>query len=115
MSTTWHCSPAIWKLLPQEKSRRAIEVAEQYVAGWATRDELGKAAYDAEGAAFNIQYQGDREAIARWIEETRAIPEAELRAMIHPLEAVSGISTRELLRRAAYFAEFAVSRLGPLG
>ena len=107
------CCVAIWKLLPQEKSRRAVEVAEQYVAGRATRDELGKAAYDAEGAAFNIQYEGDCEAIGRWIEETRSIPDADLRAIIHPLEAVSGISTRELLRRAAYFAEFAVSRPDP--
>jgi hypothetical protein len=107
------CCAAIWKLLPQEESRRAIEVAEQYVAGRATRDELGKAAYDAEGAAWSFEYEGDRQAIARWIEQTQAIPESELRAMIHPLEAVSGISTHELLRRAAYFAEFAVSRPDP--
>src|SRR3981081_2708471 len=44
---------AIWRHLPQEASRRGVELAEQYLAGKATSEELNKFNWDVEGAAFN--------------------------------------------------------------
>ncbi|MEW6126851.1 MAG: hypothetical protein AB1757_07410 [Acidobacteriota bacterium] len=102
------CCRAIWRLLPQEESRRGIEVAERYVDGLATDEELNKADWHVEGAAFNIDYNCDPNAIEKWIEEVQAIPRDELSAMIHPIEEIADVSPRELLERAAYFADFAV-------
>lgn len=102
------CCRAIWELLPQKASRRGIEVAERYVNGLATDAELSEVDRDVEGAAFNIDYNCDPNAIERWVEEVRAIPRHELGTMIHPIEAVANVSPRELLKRAAYFADFAV-------
>jgi hypothetical protein len=85
-----------------------VEVAERYLEGEATDDELKEIDWDVEGAAFNIDYNCDRAAIEGWVEEGRAIPEAEHRAMLHPPGAAAEVDTRELLMRAAYFADFAV-------
>jgi hypothetical protein len=99
---------AIWRLLPQEASRRGVELAEQYLTGKATSEELNKFNWDVEGAAFNIDYNVDAEAINTWIEEVRAIPEAEFRSMLHPPEIALAIAPRELLKRAAYFVDYAM-------
>lgn len=100
---------AIWRLLPQEDSRRGVELAEQYLAGKAAAEELNKFNWYVEGAAFNIDYNVDSEAVNRWVEEVRAIPEAELRSMLHPPEIALEIEPRELLKRAAYFVDFAMT------
>jgi hypothetical protein len=97
---------AIWKLLPQEESRRGVEVAERYLMGKATDQEFRKAEYEAEGAAFNIDYNVDPDAIERWVEQVRVIPKQELQLLLHPPTLV--IELRELLKRAAYFADFAI-------
>jgi hypothetical protein len=74
------CCRRIWRLLPQEASRRGIEVAERYLAGKATDEELSEVNWHVEGAAFNIDYNCEREAIERWVAEVRAIPEDEMAA-----------------------------------
>ncbi|HMC66651.1 MAG TPA: hypothetical protein VKI65_17080 [Gemmataceae bacterium] len=99
---------AIWKLLPQETSRRGVELAEQYLTGKARTEELNKFNRDVEGAAFNIDYNVDPEAIRRWVEEVRAIPETELQSVLHPPGIALEIEPRELLKRAAYFVDFAM-------
>ena len=101
------CCGAIWKLLPHEGSRMAVEAGERYVEGEATDEELDPY-YESEGAAFMFDYNGQPELVQRYVQETKAIPEAELRLMIHPPEALLGIETQELLKRAAYFAHFSL-------
>jgi len=98
----------IWKLLPQEASRRGVELAEQFLAGAVSGEELSKYNWHVEGAAFCIDYNTDPEAIDRWVAEVRAIPEAELRSMLHPPEVVREIEPRALLLRAAYFVDYAM-------
>jgi hypothetical protein len=98
------CCRAIWQLLPQQGSREGVEVAERYLEGEATREELRKVDYEVEGAAFNLDYNGNPRDIRLWVQAARAISKNKLRAMLHPVEAVS----RELLTKAAYFVDFAV-------
>jgi hypothetical protein len=98
----------IWKLLPQEASRRGVELAEQFIAGRASGKELSEFNWDVEAAAFCIDYNTDPEAIDRWVAEVRAIPEAELRSMLHPPAVALEIEPRELLKRAAYFVDYAM-------
>jgi hypothetical protein len=102
------CCRAIWKLLPQEESRRGVELAERYLDGKVTDEELSKYNWYVEGAAFNIDYNCKPEAIRRWVEEVRRIPEMELRSMLHPPDAALAIEPRKLLLQAAYFADFAM-------
>jgi hypothetical protein len=102
------CCRAIWRLLPQEESRNGVVVAERRLAGEVSDEEFYRAEYECEGAAFNIDYNCDPVAIQLWIEQTQAISKAELRAMLHPPDAVDQIETVELLKRAAYFADFAM-------
>jgi hypothetical protein len=101
------CCRRIWRLLPQEGSRRGIEVAERYLAGEATDDELDEVDWHCEGAAFNINYNCEPEAIQRWVAEVRAIPADEMAAMLSPPGAAPGVDEQELLMRAAYFADYA--------
>jgi hypothetical protein len=111
------CCRAIWKLLPQEASRRGVEVAERFLAGEADDEELSDVNWSVEGAAFCIDYNTDPESIEQWIVQTQAMPDAELRAILHPPEAARRIETRELLKRAAYFADYCMiyPRLLPKG
>jgi hypothetical protein len=107
----------IWKLLPQEASRRGVELAEQFLEGTVSGEEVSKYNWHVEGAAACIDYDTDPEAIDRWVAEVRAIPDAELRSMLHPPEATQEIEPRELLKRAAYFVDFAMiyPSLKPMG
>ncbi|CEF49240.1 unnamed protein product [uncultured bacterium] len=98
----------IWKLLPQEASRRGVELAEQFLAGTVSGKEISEYNWHVEGAAFCIDYNTDPEALDRWAAEVRAIPEAELRSMLHPPEAAQEIEPRELLKRAAYFVDYSM-------
>ncbi len=102
------CCRRIWRLLPQEGSRRGIEVAERYLVGHATDDELSKVNWDCEGAAFNINYDCEPDAIRRWVADVRAIPAAEMVAMLNLPGTLPEVDARELLLRAAYFADFAM-------
>jgi hypothetical protein len=106
------CCRAIWRLLPQEASRNGVVVAERRLTGEVTDEEFHRAEYECEGAAFNIDYNCDPVAIQLWVEQTQAIPKAELRAMLHPPDAADQIETRELLKRAAYFADYAMVSAG---
>lgn len=99
----------IWKLLPQEASRRGIELAEQFLAGVATAEVVSEYNWQTEEAAFVIDYNSAPEEIARWVAEVRALPAAELRSMLHPPETADEVAAHELLMRAAYFADYAMS------
>ncbi|HEY1191037.1 MAG TPA: hypothetical protein VGE74_25615 [Gemmata sp.] len=101
----------IWPLLPQEASRRGVELAEQFLAGAVAAESVNEYNWHTEGAAFRIDYAaapGDVEAIAQWIVEIQALPAGELRAMLHPPETADEVEPRELLLRAAYFADYAM-------
>jgi hypothetical protein len=101
----------IWPLLPQEASRRGVELAEQFLAGEATAEQVSEYNWHTEGAAFRIDYAaapGDAEAIARWVAEVEGMPADELRAMLHPPARADEVEPRELLLRAAYFADYAM-------
>jgi hypothetical protein len=102
------CCRRIWPLLPQEASRAGVEVAERFLDGRATREELGRADWLAEGAAFKFDFDTDSEAIARWCEEVARIPPEELAAMIHAPRPEDDLSPRRLLELAAYFADCAM-------
>ncbi len=98
----------IWKLLPQEESRRGVEMAEQWLAGAVSDEELSKYNWHTEGAAFCIDYNTAPDDIARWVADVRALPAAALRSMLHPPGTADEVEPRELLKRAAYFAEYAM-------
>jgi hypothetical protein len=55
------CCRAIWPLLPMEASRQGVEVAERYILGRATREEYGLAEWQAEGAAFFLDFVPDED------------------------------------------------------
>jgi hypothetical protein len=97
----------IWRLLPQEASRRGVELAEQFLAGSVSGEDVSEYNWHVEGAAFCIDYNTLPVDIERWVAEVRALPAAELRSMLHPPEAADEIELRELLKRAAYFVDYA--------
>ncbi len=102
------CCRKIWKLLPHKASRRYVKVAERFVQGAATKEELDQAQWDAEGAYFEIQYRTNLANLGRWQKELGEIPPEELHSMIqlaHP--ARCEIATCDLLEIAAYFASYA--------
>jgi hypothetical protein len=81
-----------------------VEVAERYLEGEATRDELHKVDYEVEGAAFHLDYDANTRQIRLWVKSARAISKTKLRTMLHRVKFVS----RRLLTKAAYFVDFAV-------
>jgi hypothetical protein len=62
--TPLHDGRKVWDLLIDERSRKAVEVAESYVNGKATYEEL-EAAYDAACNAADAAYAADARAAAR--------------------------------------------------
>jgi hypothetical protein len=98
----------IWKLMPQRESRRGVEMAEQWLAGKVSAEELSDYNYYVEGAAFCIDYNTAPEDIAGWVGEIRALSGPELTSMLHPPKIADEIELRELLKRAAYFADYAM-------
>jgi hypothetical protein len=120
---------AIWPLIPLEASRNGIEVAERWIAGRATRQELGTAEWHAEGAAFfldpdefelkdedpsvrehRIRYNAERSArIASLLTAVEAIPVDELRRLVRMGPKDADYSPRQLLADAAYFADTAIA------
>jgi hypothetical protein len=94
--------------LPRQESRKGVEGAERFADDLATRDELSRAEWLAEAAAFMFSENSDPEAIARWCDEVSRIPPEELAAMIHSPRPEDDLSPRGLLERAAYFAHIAM-------
>ena len=109
------CCRSIWPLLPQEPSRRGVELAEHWLEGGVSTEELNKFNWDVEAAAFNIDYNIEPNEIERWVADLRA--NDSYRHLLHPPETAGGIDPRELLKRAAYFADYAMiyPSLKPLG
>ena len=102
------CCRLIWRLLPQDASRRGVELGEQYLAGRISAAELDHAEYEVEGAAFNIDYNCEPNNIERWAREIEALSRSDLERMLNGLPATADINGRDLLGRAAYFADYAV-------
>lgn len=102
------CCRRIWRLLPHEVSRAGVEVAERFIEGLATEDELSRAEYEAEGGAFTFDHNPDAEVIGRWADEASQIPREELEAMIHAPRPEDDLTPRGLLMHAAYFADHAI-------
>src|SRR6185295_1877056 len=78
------CCRRIWRLLPEEDSRRGIELTEQYLDGRVDEQEFAHARYCAEAAAFHFDYAHepeDLEKVAQSSREAEAIPRSELEAM----------------------------------
>jgi hypothetical protein len=103
------CCGMIGKLLPQEESRRGIELAELYFAGMATAEELNDYTYLTEGATFVFEFNTKPDEITRWEMEVLSIPQEEMRAMLHPPELAETIVPGQLLWEAASFANAATN------
>jgi hypothetical protein len=101
------CCRAIWKLLPDETSRRGVELGEAYLAGRASESELSDAIYHVEAAAIGIDIDGP-EPILEWVNEVDAISGEELREILHPDGTGHTPSAYDLLVRASYFAVWAM-------
>ena len=99
------CGRTLWPLLPQDDSRRGVETAERHLDGEASDEERNKVEWDAEGAAFAIEYNVDPSATAAWVQSVEALPPAQVAALIHT-DTGRALGTRDLLLRAAYFADW---------
>jgi hypothetical protein len=102
------CCRQIWRLFPHEASRTGVEVAERFIDGLATIDELSRAEYEAEGGAYTFEYELDAEVVARWTEEASRIPREEFDALIHSPRPEDDLTSNALLKHAAYFADIAI-------
>ena len=95
-------------MLPQEASRQGIELAENWMDGKVSDDELNKFNWQVEAAAFNIDYDVEPERIAGWIAAVKAVPRVEMRQMLCLGKQMVGPEPRELLKQAAYFADYSM-------
>lgn len=105
------CCRKIWRLLPAEESRAAVEIAERSIDGLATDEELYRADYVGEGAAFQFEHPDEPE-VAAWIEEASKIPREELEAMLQSPHPQGDLSPATLLKQAAYFVSSVFSYPG---
>ena len=64
--------------------------------------------WHTKGEAFVLDYDTAPDDIARWVADIRAMPAADLRSMLHPPETADQVEPQELLKRAAYFADYAM-------
>ncbi|WP_435015816.1 hypothetical protein TA3x_003369 [Tundrisphaera sp. TA3] len=99
------CCRRIWKLLPCEGTRSGVEIAERFLDGMATREELWKADWLAEGEALRFHFEPESEEVLRWADEVSQIPKDELNAMLCSPGPEDDLSPRALLGHAAYFAD----------
>jgi hypothetical protein len=94
------CCRQLWRLLPMDESRRGVEVAERHAAGRATHEELYRAEWEAEGAAFFLdpcEWESGRETSEE--REDLARYNAERKARIGPmLEGLESLPPGELGR-----------------
>ena len=97
----------IWPLLPDDETQKGVAVAEKWLDGDVPSSALNDCDYYVEGAAFGIDYKSSPDELNRWISTIDAIPESELRAMLHP-QFTERPDSYELLKSAAYFAHYAI-------
>ncbi len=83
-------------------------MGERFLAGDASLDEVWVLDHQVEGAAFEIDYNEGSPRVKRWVQQIREIPSMQLRSMLNPAEAADEIAPWELLRRAAYFVDYAI-------
>jgi hypothetical protein len=102
------CCRGIWPLLLHPASRHGVEVGERYLDGWASKEELSKADWDVEHAAYYLESDLDPDVQVDWARAVGALTPAELRAMLHD-ENGPALAPDELLRRAAYFTSHVVT------
>lgn len=97
---------SIWSLLTQEESRKGIELAEGFVEGKVKWDSVSEYNWHVEGAAFCFDDPPDQERIDIWIQDV----ESHSLDLINKLknEGKEEICTQELLKQAAYFADYAM-------
>jgi hypothetical protein len=98
----------IWKLLPQEESRKGVELAEQFISGDETWEKLSEYNRHTEGAAFFIEYNTDSDKIAMWCKDAKSLSSTVLKTLLNSQELIENIKPRDLLLSAAYFADYAM-------
>ena len=91
------CARQVWDLLPDERSRNAVEVAERYANGEATNEELSAARDAARDAAWAAARDAARDAAraAAWAAARDAATDAEYKWQSRHLCEVLGLSTVE--------------------
>ncbi|WP_445365733.1 hypothetical protein ACJJJB_03280 [Microbulbifer sp. ANSA001] len=95
------CCREIWLLLPQNESKRGVELAEQYIRGETEWEELSRYNWYVEGAAFTFDYETDTEKVSLWVEETES-------SHMELIEKLGSSNTLDLLKDAAYFVDYAM-------
>jgi hypothetical protein len=103
------CCRRILLLLPEQGSRDGVEMGEQFLNGAVSAEALSKFNWHTEAAAFGFDYNTHPEYTDPLVAEVRALSKGELRSMLHPPEIADEIEPRELLTRAAYFADYAMT------
>lgn len=98
----------IWQLLPQEESRKGIELAEQFIAGEILWEQVSEYNWNTEGAAFLIDYDTEPDLIAEWVKEVESIPDSSMAELLNLQENRERPEPRKLLLNAAYFADHAM-------
>ena len=97
--TPLHDGRKVWDLLTDERSRKAVEVAELYADGRATYDGLHAAAYAASDAAYDAAYAA-----------YDAVAGAVYSAAYDAAYAAAAAARDAAARDAAYDAAFAAAR-----
>lgn len=107
----------IWKFLPQEESRKSIELAELFVAGSVPWDQVSRYNYYTEAAAFTFDDDSSSEDVAIWAREVENLSEETMRKMVNSPEPTIDFGARELLSDAAYFVDEAMMYpcIAPMG
>ncbi len=98
----------IWDLLPQEESRKGIELAQEFASGKVSWDAVSEYNWHTEGAAFFIEYNSNPDKIAVWCKDVESIPQKKINKMINAKETMEITNARDVLLNAAYFADHAM-------
>lgn len=107
------CCRRIWRRLPLEEIRSAVELAERKLDGRADPEAYGRALWLAEVAHERFDpdpevaarwTDQDSETLARWFDDVSRIPPRELAEMLNPSRPETNLSPRDILGYAAHFA-----------